>query len=266
MSAAPSSAARKLFGTDGVRGVAGEFLSAELALALARAATARVQTDGRPARVLIIRDTRESGEMLEAAVAAGVAAAGGEALLGGILPTPGAPLLIASPRLRPGRGPVGLAQPVPGQRDQVLRRRRLQAQRRHRGRDRGRARAAAGRPGAPGSRAARSTARSRTTCARSQERFSGLDLTRPPDPARLRQRRHVPRRAGDLPPPRRRHRRHRARARRAQHQPQLRLDAPRPPAGRRCRPATTRSASRSTATATACSPWTATARSSTATS
>ena len=84
---------RKLFGTDGVRGVAGEFLSAELALSLARAATSRVQSDD-PARVLIIRDTRESGEMLEAAVAAGIAAAGGEALLGGILPTPGAPLLI----------------------------------------------------------------------------------------------------------------------------------------------------------------------------
>ena len=47
-----------------------------------------------PARVLIIRDTRESGEMLEAAVAAGVAAAGGKALLGGVLPTPGAPLLV----------------------------------------------------------------------------------------------------------------------------------------------------------------------------
>src|SRR4051794_20435904 len=91
--AAPISAARKLFGTDGVRGVAGEFLTADLALALARAATARITTDHAP-RVLIIRDTRESGEMLEAAVAAGVAAAGGEALLGGILPTPGAPLLI----------------------------------------------------------------------------------------------------------------------------------------------------------------------------
>jgi phosphoglucosamine mutase len=86
-------ASRKLFGTDGVRGVAGEFLSAELALSLARAATARVQGDD-PARVLVIRDTRESGEMLEAAVAAGIAAAGGEALLGGVLPTPGAPLLI----------------------------------------------------------------------------------------------------------------------------------------------------------------------------
>jgi phosphoglucosamine mutase len=84
--------ARKLFGTDGVRGVAGQFLTAELSLALARAATQRVE--GAAPRVLVIRDTRESGEMLEAAVAAGIAAAGGEALLGGVLPTPGAPLLI----------------------------------------------------------------------------------------------------------------------------------------------------------------------------
>jgi phosphoglucosamine mutase len=44
--------------------------------------------------VLIVRDTRESGEMLQAAVAAGVSAAGGDALLGGVLPTPAAPLLI----------------------------------------------------------------------------------------------------------------------------------------------------------------------------
>jgi len=82
---------RTLFGTDGVRGVAGEFLTAELALSLARAATART---GDAPRVLVVRDTRESGEMLEAAVAAGVAQAGGEAHLGGILPTPGAPLLL----------------------------------------------------------------------------------------------------------------------------------------------------------------------------
>ena len=84
---------RKLFGTDGVRGVAGELLSAELALGLARAATRLTEVE-RP-RVLIVRDTRESGEMLQAAVAAGVSAAGGEALLGGVLPTPAAPLLIA---------------------------------------------------------------------------------------------------------------------------------------------------------------------------
>ena len=84
--------ARKLFGTDGVRGVAGELLSAELALALTHVATAQLQVE-RP-RVLIVRDTRESGEMLQAAVAAGVAAAGGDALLGGVLPTPAAPLLL----------------------------------------------------------------------------------------------------------------------------------------------------------------------------
>ena len=45
-------------------------------------------------RVLIIRDTRESGEMLEAALAAGVSAAGGKAWLGGVLPTPAAPIAI----------------------------------------------------------------------------------------------------------------------------------------------------------------------------
>ena len=98
MGAATSQAAatRRLFGTDGVRGVAGEQLTAELALALARAATARAVPDAReqPARVIVVRDTRESGEMLEAAVAAGIAAAGGDALLGGVLPTPGAPLLV----------------------------------------------------------------------------------------------------------------------------------------------------------------------------
>jgi phosphoglucosamine mutase len=83
---------RKLFGTDGVRGVAGEFLTPELALALGRAATRETQA-ARP-QVLIVRDTRESGEMLQAALAAGVSAAGGDALLAGVLPTPAAPLLI----------------------------------------------------------------------------------------------------------------------------------------------------------------------------
>ena len=86
--------ARKLFGTDGVRGVAGEVLTAELALALGRAASEELRSDHAP-QVLIIRDTRESGEMLEAAFAAGVTSAGGDVLLGGVLPTPAAPLLIA---------------------------------------------------------------------------------------------------------------------------------------------------------------------------
>jgi phosphoglucosamine mutase len=83
---------RKLFGTDGVRGVAGELLTAELALALGRAAT--LQVVAQAPRVLVIRDTRESGEMLEAALGAGITAAGGDVLLGGVLPTPAAPLLL----------------------------------------------------------------------------------------------------------------------------------------------------------------------------
>ena len=81
-----------LFGTDGVRGVAGDFLTADLALRLGRAAAA-ISPSNAP-QVLIVRDTRESGEMLEAALAAGIAAGGGHALLGGVLPTPGAAVLV----------------------------------------------------------------------------------------------------------------------------------------------------------------------------
>jgi phosphoglucosamine mutase len=97
-----SATARRLFGTDGVRGMAGRLLSAELALALGRASTSLLGAQARSPRageaprpqVLVIRDTRESGGMLQAAVAAGISAAGGDALLGGVLPTPAAPLLI----------------------------------------------------------------------------------------------------------------------------------------------------------------------------
>jgi phosphoglucosamine mutase len=86
---------RRLFGTDGVRGVAGEKLTARLALDLGAAAVRRVSgPEERRPQVLVIRDTRESGDMLESAMAAGIASAGGDALLGGVLPTPAAPLLL----------------------------------------------------------------------------------------------------------------------------------------------------------------------------
>jgi phosphoglucosamine mutase len=68
------------------------FLTAGLALSLGRAATASLEVP-RP-QVLIVRDTRESGPMLEAALAAGIAEAGGDALLGGVLPTPAAAILV----------------------------------------------------------------------------------------------------------------------------------------------------------------------------
>ncbi len=83
---------RRLFGTDGVRGEVGTFLDAELATALGRAATLSLGAE-RP-QILIVRDTRESGPMLEAALAAGIAAAGGDALLAGVLPTPAAAILV----------------------------------------------------------------------------------------------------------------------------------------------------------------------------
>ena len=85
-------AERKLFGTDGVRGAVGAFLTAELATSLGRAAVASLDR-ARP-QVLIVRDTRESGPMLESALAAGIAAGGGDALLGGVLPTPAAAILV----------------------------------------------------------------------------------------------------------------------------------------------------------------------------
>src|ERR1019366_1100583 len=67
--------------------------TAQLALALGRAVVLHSEQDA--PRALVIRDTRESGEMLEAALAAGIASAGGQVALGGVLPTPAAPLLIA---------------------------------------------------------------------------------------------------------------------------------------------------------------------------
>ncbi len=78
----------RLFGTDGVRGVANLDLTAELALALGSAA-ARLGTFDRSRRVAVVgRDPRASGEMLEAAVIAGLTSEGVDVLRVGVLPTP----------------------------------------------------------------------------------------------------------------------------------------------------------------------------------
>ena len=69
----------------------GELLTPDLAVRLGRAAALEAQAE-RP-QVLIVRDTRESGSMLEEALAAGIAAGGGDAMLGGVLPTPAASVL-----------------------------------------------------------------------------------------------------------------------------------------------------------------------------
>jgi phosphoglucosamine mutase len=81
--------ARKYFGTDGVRGVVGEFLTPELVERLGRAAA----TWTGASKVFIGRDTRASGLELEEAFARGVISVGGDAILGGVLPTPAVALL-----------------------------------------------------------------------------------------------------------------------------------------------------------------------------
>ncbi|HVL51454.1 MAG TPA: phosphoglucosamine mutase [Actinomycetota bacterium] len=78
----------RLFGTDGVRGVANSQLTPELALRLGRAAAIELGSGGRSPRVVIGRDTRASGPMLQAALAAGVMSAGAEVVDAGVLPTP----------------------------------------------------------------------------------------------------------------------------------------------------------------------------------
>jgi phosphoglucosamine mutase len=80
----------RLFGTDGVRGVANRELTAELAMAVGAASARRLGMSGRARRrvAVIGRDPRASGEMLEAAVIAGLTSEGVDALRVGILPTP----------------------------------------------------------------------------------------------------------------------------------------------------------------------------------
>ena len=79
----------RLFGTDGVRGVANTQLTCDLAFKLGQAAVA---FQGKT--ILIGKDTRLSGDMLESAVAAGIMSMGGTALLAGIIPTPAIALLV----------------------------------------------------------------------------------------------------------------------------------------------------------------------------
>lgn len=79
----------RLFGTDGVRGVANKELTCDLAFKLGQAAVA---FQGRT--ILVGKDTRLSGDMLESAVFAGITSMGGTALSAGVIPTPGVALLV----------------------------------------------------------------------------------------------------------------------------------------------------------------------------
>jgi phosphoglucosamine mutase len=93
----------RLFGTDGVRGLANAELTADLALRLAQAASQvltqgrhadEVRREGRKPRAIVARDPRISGEFLTAAVSAGLASSGIDVLDAGVLPTPAAAFLV----------------------------------------------------------------------------------------------------------------------------------------------------------------------------
>ncbi|MDR1409826.1 MAG: phosphoglucosamine mutase, partial [Oscillospiraceae bacterium] len=88
----------RLFGTDGIRGIANRELTAELALNLGRVLAdmlggGQQRPDDRK-RVLIARDTRASGPMIVSALGAGIMAGGTEVISLGVLPTPAMPYLV----------------------------------------------------------------------------------------------------------------------------------------------------------------------------
>ena len=211
-------------------------------------------------QILIVRDTRESGEMLEAALAAGIAAGGGHALLGGVLPTPGASVLVrrygfdmaavVSASHNPYHdngikffGPEGMK--IGDDQEAEIERRLEEPSAQHR----------------PPARAAR---RGRGLPARAPAALLVPRSERRARAARLRERGHPPRGTGDLPPPGRRC------ATRSRRSPTAATSTTEsaPRTSRRWPSTWTATTwhSPSTATAIACWRWTGTGRSWTATS
>ncbi|MBW2038397.1 MAG: phosphoglucosamine mutase [Deltaproteobacteria bacterium] len=92
-----------LFGTDGVRGVANEYpMTAEMALNIGRATAHLFKRKGHHARIIIGKDTRISGYMLENALVSGICSMGVDAILLGPMPTPGVAFLTSSMRADAG--------------------------------------------------------------------------------------------------------------------------------------------------------------------
>ena len=87
----------KLFGTDGIRGVANEYpMTSEMAMRIGKAVASILKKDDRQLKIIIGKDTRSSGDMLEHAVASGICSMGSDVFLSGILPTPGIAYLTVS--------------------------------------------------------------------------------------------------------------------------------------------------------------------------
>ena len=84
----------RLFGTDGVRGVANSELTPELAFKIGRAGAYVLTSDAHKPKILVGRDTRISGEMLESALIAGICSVGAQAVCVGVIPTPAIAYLV----------------------------------------------------------------------------------------------------------------------------------------------------------------------------
>ncbi len=94
---------RKLFGTDGIRGVANVFpMTTEMAMKIGRATAFLFRNEGRKHRILVGRDTRLSGSMIESALVSGICSMGVEAMTVGPLPTPAVSFLVANMRADAG--------------------------------------------------------------------------------------------------------------------------------------------------------------------
>ncbi|MDO9585774.1 MAG: phosphoglucosamine mutase, partial [Syntrophales bacterium] len=93
----------RLFGTDGIRGVANEYpMTAEMAIKIGRAVACLFKRPGHIPRIIIGKDTRISGDMLEGALAAGICSMEGNAIMTGVLPTSGVAFLTGSMRADAG--------------------------------------------------------------------------------------------------------------------------------------------------------------------
>src|SRR5262249_56642956 len=112
---------RKLFGTDGIRGVANQFpMTVEVAMRLGRAVAERFRHPSRPGRIVIGKDTRLSGYMLESALQAGVVSAGADVLLVGPLPAPRVAFITRSMRAAAGLVLSAAPNPYPGNSIQIF--------------------------------------------------------------------------------------------------------------------------------------------------
>ena len=180
LSGSISMAKRRYFGTDGVRGEVGTPpITADFVLRLGWAAgrvlARRAGGADKAGPVLIGKDTRISGYMFESVLEAGLTSAGIDVALLGPMPTPAIAYLTRTFQGLCGHRHQRLAQRLPRQRHQVLRRRWRQAARRRRGRDRGRdgprhgdrdARASSAAPGASSTPRGATSSSARAPCPR----------------------------------------------------------------------------------------------------